>query len=283
MLSTWTPPLLAALLLGASVVLAVLALGRLHRAWGARFTDAARVSLAELFVFIDPVTVFRTHLLLLVLLPALAWALTGVWAGVLPVALVTAALPHALHRALRSRRKRRLLSQLPDALTWLAASLRAGASLQAALSTVVRESAPPLSQEFSLVLRAQRLGTPLEDALGQMGRRLRMEDIDLFVSALSMAHDVGGNLARTLDRLAGTLGTKAALEGRIRALTAQGKLQGWVVGLLPLALGAVLCVLDPASMQPLFTTPVGWTVMAGVALLLLLGGFFIHRVVSIEL
>jgi tight adherence protein B len=151
------------------------------------------------------------------------------------------------------------------------------------MSMVVNESAAPLSQEFSMVLRAQRLGMSLDDALHGMGQRLDMEDMDLFVSAMTIAKDVGGNLAEILERLAATLRAKAAMEGKIRALTAQGRLQGWVVGLLPLVLGMVLCAMDPDAMRPMFTTAYGWGVLAVIAILLSLGGFFIRKIVTIDI
>lgn len=276
--------ILSALLLFAAVLLALLALRDGHLRVRARFTEQARVSLEDLFVFVDPSRVFRLNLALLVLLPFFTGWVTRSWPLALLVACAAALVPRGVLAALRERRRRGVVSRLPDALAVLAGTLRAGASLQTALATLVRESTPtdPLAQEIALVLRAQRLGAPLEDALAALARRLRIEDIDLFVTALTVAREVGGNLAEVLDRLGAALRTKATLEGKVRALTAQGKLQGWIVGLLPLGLGAVLAVLDPEAMQPLFATPQGWGVMATVAVLLAMGGLAIRRIVAVE-
>jgi tight adherence protein B len=115
-----------------------------------------------------------------------------------------------------------------------------------------------------------------------MAQRLDIEEIDLLVSALTIAKEVGGNLSEILDRLAATLRTKAVMEGKIRALTSQGKLQGIIVGLLPIFLAGVLTVMDPVAMSPLFTTYYGWAVMAVVFLLLILGAFFIKKIVTID-
>jgi tight adherence protein B len=164
----------------------------------------------------------------------------------------------------------------------MSGSLRAGASLQMSLDMVVKEAPAPLSQEFSILLREQRLGLALEDSLRAMAERLRIEEVDLFVSALTIAKEVGGNLSEILDRLASTLRAKAAMEGKIRALTSQGKLQGLIVGTLPLFLAWVLYLMDPDAMLPLFTTLYGWAVMAGVFMMLALGGFFIRKIVSID-
>jgi tight adherence protein B len=250
--------------------------------WRENFTQHARVSLEDMFVFIDPSSLFKFNLLSFVLLPVLAWLLTGTlfFAGV--ATLVGALMPRIAWMWLRKRRHERLVEQLPDGLTMMSGSMRAGASLQIALDLVVKESPAPLSQEFSVLLREQRLGLALDDSLRGMSERLRIEDVDLFVSALTIAKEVGGNLSEILERLAATLRAKAVMEGKIRALTSQGKLQGIVVGLLPVFLAGVLYAMDPVAMRPLFTTLYGWATMAGVALMLLLGGVFIKKIVTID-
>jgi len=132
------------------------------------------------------------------------------------------------------------------------------------------------------VLREQRLGLPLEESLRGMSERLNLEDVNLFVSALTIAKEVGGNLSEILERLASTLRSKAVMEGKIKALTSQGKLQGIVVGLLPIFLAGVLYAMDPVAMTPMFVTYYGWGTMAVIAVLLLLGGVFIRKIVSID-
>jgi len=271
-----------ALLVFASVLLLMRAARSAYVEWRASFTENARVTLEDMFLFIDPSRLFRLNLLMFVLLPLLAWLLTGAPVLAVLAGLLGAVLPRVAWVVMRHRRSMRLVQQLPDGLTMMAGSLRAGASLQNALDMVVRESPAPLSQEFSLLLREQRLGLALEDSLRGLGQRLKMEDIDLFVAALTIAKEVGGNLSEILDRLAAALRAKAVMEGKIRALTAQGKLQGIIVGLLPIFLAGILYVMDPPAMLPLFTTVYGWGVMAGIAVLLMLGAVFIRKIVSID-
>jgi tight adherence protein B len=250
--------------------------------WRAAFTRAAKVSLEDMFVFIDPKSVFHVNVGVFLLLPVIVYLITGAPGFALAAALVGAALPRVTWAVMRSRRRARLTVQLPDGLNMMSGSLRAGASLQMALNMVVTEAPAPLCQEFSLLLREQRLGLALEDSLRGMSQRLAMEEVDLFVSALTIAKEVGGNLSEILERLAATLRQKATMEGKIRALTSQGKLQGIVVGLLPLFLAGVLYTMDPVAMLPLFTTMYGWGVMAVVFVLLVLGGFFIKKIVTID-
>lgn len=274
------------LVIGVLVFGSVLLLMRAARGayieWRASFTENARVTLEDMFLFIDPRRLFRLNLLMFVLLPVLVWLLTGAPVLAVLAGILGAVLPRLAWVVMRNRRTLKLVQQLPDGLTMMAGSLRAGASLQNALDLVVRESPAPLSQEFSLLLREQRLGLALEDSLRGMGQRLKMEEIDLFVSALTIAKEVGGNLSEILERLSSALRAKAVMEGKIRALTSQGKLQGIIVGLLPIFLAGILYVMDPQAMMPLFTTVYGWGVMAAIAVLLLLGAFFIRKIVSID-
>lgn len=253
-----------------------------YERWREMFTENARVSLDDMFLFVDPRALFRANVALFLLLPLLVWLFTGTLFLAVVAAVAGAVFPRTAWVVMRNRRMRKLVLQLPDALTMMAGSLRAGASLQQSLDMVVKETPAPVSQEFSLLLREQRLGLALEDSLRGMAQRLNVEDIDLFVSAMSIAKEVGGNLSEILDRLASTLRAKAVMEGKIRALTSQGKLQGLIVGALPIFLAGILYVMEPEAMLPLFTTLYGWGVMAAVFVLLLLGGFFIKKIVTID-
>lgn len=279
---TWLLLLIALMVLGAVGALVVAARLGLER-WRASFTEHAKVSMEDMFLFIDPRRLFRLNLVVFLLLPLAAWVLTGALFFAVAAALAGAVLPRVVWVVMRNRRADKLVQQLPDALTMMAGSLRAGASLQIALDMVVKESPAPISQEFSLLLREQRLGLALEDSLRGMGERLHIEEVDLFVSAMTIAKEVGGNLSEILERLSSTLRAKAAMEGKIRALTSQGKMQGVIVGLLPVFLAGILYIMDPVAMLPLFVTPYGWAVMAAVAVLLMLGGVFIKKIVTIDI
>lgn len=273
--------LLVALVLGAVALLMFWA-RTAFIGWRQRFTEMARVSLADMFVFIDPAALFKINLAAFVALPLVVWVATGSPFLALLAALAGAVMPRITWAVLRRRRMDKLILQLPDGLTMMSGAMRAGAGLQAALELVVKESPAPLSQEFSILLREQRLGLPLEESLRGLSERLKQEDVDLFVSALTIAKEVGGNLSEILERLAATLRAKAVMEGKIKALTSQGKLQGIVVGLLPIFLAGVLYMMDPVAMTPMFVTYWGWGTMAVIAVLLMLGGVFIRKIVSID-
>ena len=127
-----------------------------------------------------------------------------------------------------------IVESLPDVLAQVSGSMRSGSTLNSAIETMVNESKGPVGQEFALLLKEQKMGISQQDALENLGERINSEDVDLVVTAALIARDVGGNLAETFERLSIMLRKKIEMEGKIKALTSQGKLQGWVVSMLPL-------------------------------------------------
>lgn len=242
----------------------------------------ARGSLADLFIFIDPRRLWILTIGALLLLPSLILMLSGNPLVASIAAVLVVAGPQAAYRYLRARHQKLLARQMPDGIAALAGAIRAGMSLPQALGSLAEQQPPPLSREFELLLRKQRLGMPLDQALTEFEQRVPGADVALFVTAVRIAREMGGNLSESLERLAETLRRKLAMEDKIGALTSQGKIQGWIVGLLPLFLGAVLFMMEPESMQPLFTTTLGWLVVGVIVVLEFLGFFMIRKIVRIE-
>jgi tight adherence protein B len=253
-----------------------------YGAYQERFTRVARSKLEDAFVFIDPNKLFFVTLAGTTLVPGLAWWLTGSLMLPVLIAVLALALPKISFAIIHAKRRTKMVTQLPDVLLMLGSSLRAGTSLQIALDLAIRETPAPLAQELGIVVQEQRLGVALEDALETMAARLKLEEIELVVTAMTIAREVGGNLAETLDRLAATLRAKATMEGKIKSLTSQGKLQGLIVGSLPLFLMAVLSVMQHDAMMPLFHTLVGWAVLGVIAILEAIGFFMIKKIVTID-
>jgi tight adherence protein B len=274
--------LIASLLVLASVLILIYAVLGWLRTYRSQFTEHAKISLEDMFLFVDPEKIFQVSIGLLLIVPLLVWFATESPVFAALSAVVVYASPQLLHKILLGRRKAKITEQLPDAMFMLAGSLRAGTSIQIGLDLLAKETPAPLAQEISLVLRENRLGVALEDALQSMAVRLHLEDVNLVVSAMTIAKEVGGNLAEILERLAGTLRAKAVMEGKIRALTSQGKLQGIVVGALPVFLAMILFQMEPEAMRPLLNTWYGWVTMGVIAVFLTLGGFLIKKIVSID-
>jgi tight adherence protein B len=179
--------------------------------------------------------------------------------------------------------------QLPDTITLIANALRAGSSFLQAIELVVRESRPPISTEFSRVIREVNLGLPFEQALENMVRRVRSDDLELMATAISIQHQVGGNLAEILDSIAYTIRERVRIQGEIRTLTAQQRLSGYVVGFLPIALAGFLFVAAPGFMKPMFDNPPAILGLPAGVVILIFGGFmmflgfmFIRKIVDIE-
>ncbi|RYG08907.1 MAG: secretion system protein F [Burkholderiales bacterium] len=270
------------LLVALSVMLVIYVLSRSWGQYSARFQSDAKTSLEDMFLFIDPQRLFFINLAMVAVVPVLIILLTGAVPLAVIAGVAVFVLPRFAYSVLKKRREAKLIEQMPDALNMMAGSMRSGASLAIAMDLVATESAPPFSQELSLVLREQKLGVSLEDALESFAKRVNLEDVNLMVAAIVISKDVGGNLSEVLERLASTLRSKAALEGKIRALTSQGKLQGVIVGLLPVFLAFVLFQMEPEAMAPLFTTYYGYGVIAVVSVLLILGGVFIKKIITID-
>lgn len=245
------------------------------------FQRQALQGLAELFLFIEAGQVWLASVVFSMLVAGALMLFTGsVVLAVLGGLAMLLLPPWGLHWV-RKRRLWQIEQQLPDFALALASALRAGSSLQYALRHVSELSPPPLAQELALLYREQRLGLSFDSVLQMWAQRLPAEGIRLLVSALRVSIHSGGSLAETLERLAITLRTRQQLQGRILALTAQGRLQAGVMVALPLLLAGVLTWLSPESMQPLWTTPTGWMVLLLIIFLESLGLFFIRKIINI--
>ncbi len=252
-------------------------------AYRRHLTSTTESRFAEMFVFVDVGRWFNFYIAGVLIVPPVVWILSReLWLGAVVFA-VSVVAPYFLLSALYKRRLKAIEKQLPDAMTMLSASLRAGASFTTALDTLIQESGPPISQEFSLLLREIRLGVDMDTALDHMEKRIPLEDFRLLLSAIRISREVGGNLAETLDKIATMLRSKLAMEGKINSLTAQGRLQGIVMSLLPLALIVVLMKLEPVAMGMLFTTKLGWLVLLVIIVMQILGFLAIRKITEIDI
>jgi tight adherence protein B len=178
---------------------------------------------------------------------------------------------------------------LPDTITLIANALRAGSSFLQAIELVVRESRPPISTEFGRVIREVNLGLPFEQALENMVRRVKSDDLELMATAISIQHTVGGNLAEILDSIAYTIRERVRIKGEIRTLTAQQRLSGYVVGFLPIGLAGFIYLAAPTFFNPMFAKPpevlglpAGVIIMFAGGFMMFLGFMFIRKIVDIE-
>ncbi len=190
------------------------------------------------------------------------------------------------------RQRKRLTSfarQLPDTITLLANSLRAGSSFLQGLELVTREARPPISEEFERVVREMSLGVALQPALGNLVRRVASEDLELMVTAINIQSQVGGNLATVLDSIAYTIRERVRIQGEIKTLTAMQRYSGYVITLLPVGLAGLLFLISPSYITAMlekppetFGLPTGIIFFIIGAISMGIGYVFIRRIVDIK-
>jgi len=247
-----------------------------------RTVMAAKSELEGMFIFTDANRIMVINVAVLILLPVVAWFLSGNVLIVGACVVLAFVAPRYVVRYIAHRRLRQFESQLPDALLMITGALRAGASLPIALESVASEGKPPVSQEFELLLREMRLGTDFAVALQNLERRVPLQDLAMVTAGMALAREVGANLAETLESISKTIRAKLQMEGKIRSLTAQGKMQGIVMSCLPVFLIAILRVMEPEAMAPLFSEWYGWCTLAVITLAVAIGYHFISKITNID-
>jgi tight adherence protein B len=193
-----------------------------------------------------------------------------------------AALPLFILRGIIERRVKAFNNQLGDCLVLIANSLRTGYSFMQAIQMVASEMLPPISVEFARTLREMNLGVTTEEALNNLAKRINSDDLDLVLTAVMIQRQIGGNLAEILDNIAGTIRERLKIKGHIRTLTAQGRISGLIVGILPIALGLVIQMLNPEYIRVLYTTDSGLFMLGGAAVSQVFGVLLIRKIVNIE-
>lgn len=180
------------------------------------------------------------------------------------------------------RREAAFTNQLGDCLMMVANAMRAGFSFLQAMELVSKEMEPPMSDEFKHVMRDINLGATVERALNDMDQRVGSPDFSLVVTAVLIQQQVGGDLARILDTISDTIQDRIRMRREVRTLTAQGRMSGWVLAALPVALGALITFMNPSHIEPLFTEKIG-QIAIGIAIVMEIVGFIIiQRIVDID-
>jgi tight adherence protein B len=183
----------------------------------------------------------------------------------------------------RSRRLKAFNAGLADTLQLMSGSLSAGLSLAQSLDTIVREGQEPITSEFKRVIVESRLGVTLEDALDGVAERMQSTDFRWVVMAIRIQREVGGNLAELLNNVAATLREREYLRRHVRALSAEGRLSAWILGGLPPGFLGYLTLTKPDYVNPLYTTPIGWVMLGGMAVLLSVGILWMTKVAKVDI
>ncbi|MEI6217819.1 MAG: type II secretion system F family protein [bacterium] len=191
--------------------------------------------------------------------------------------------PRLTVKFLRQHRLRAFNRQLEDALLTMSSALKSGFSILQAFEAVAKEERNPISQEFTVMLQQTQVGVRFEDALVNLEKRVNSEDLTIMIRSIEIARISGGNLTEVFEKIAETIRERLRIQTRIQTLTAQGKLQGIVVGSMPILLAIAMYAIDPRMMRLFLNSPVGMIVMALVAIMVLIGGLLIRKIIRIDI
>jgi tight adherence protein B len=190
-------------------------------------------------------------------------------------------LPRLVLRAALSRRINKFNSQIGDALVVMANSLRSGFSFLQSMDMVRKEMNDPIAKEFGAAIQEMNWGAPTEEALTNMSARVNSADFELVVTAVLIQRQVGGNLAEVLDSIGNTIRERIRIKGEIKTLTAQGRMSGIIIGLLPFLLTLAVFFMNPGYITPLFTNKTGLILISVALLSQIIGVSIIRKIVNI--
>ena len=214
-----------------------------------------------------------------------SWLVDLRFSAVLPalgVGLVTGFGPFCFVLFKRSGRFSKFEAGLPEALDLMVSGLRAGHSLIAAMGLVGRECTEPVGGEFRICFEEQNYGLELKSAIENLIDRVPLQDLRIVATAIMIQKESGGNLAEVLDKTSYVIRERFRLKRQIRTHTAQGRLTGWILSLLPVVLGIALFTVNPTMMSVLWTKAIGTKLMWTSAGMTVVGGFIINRIVNME-
>lgn len=292
-LAEWLIPLLYLVSFTGFAYVVLQALKSGMQSYAGEHTTATSQQFEDLFLFIPPErirqiawasagTCFSLFFFLTADLLSFGGLIRGAIIGTIAGSLALFA-PRLVVQVLRQQRLRLFDQQLEDALVTMSNALKSGFSIAQAFESIAKEQRNPISQEFSVMLQQTRVGVRFEDALVNLEKRVCSEDLTLMIRSIEIARISGGNLTEVFEKIAETIRERIRIQLRIRTLTSQGKLQGIVVGCMPIFLGIALFVIDPRMMRLFLSSNVGMIVLGVVAVLEVAGALMIRKIIRIDI
>jgi tight adherence protein B len=246
------------------------------------FTKLLHGKLEQAGLPLRPVEYIYLHVVFVLVTGLLIGILSGSILVAVATVLLAVFLPIVLLENAIERRRASFEDQLPELLNLISGSLRAGWGMLQAVGLVVEQMPPPTSTEFRRIETEARLGLSVEEALEGMAERLQSDDFRWTVTAINIQREVGGNLAEVLDIVASTMRDRAELRRHIKALTAEGRLSGAILILLPIVELCLLLLVNPRYMSGMLSHPFGWLLAIIGLLLLVFGAFWLRRSMMVE-
>ncbi len=256
------------------------------------YSDAASRQLSDLFLFIPARRIveisWSLSILAFILFTFMLFdtkkpimTVIGLAVGVV-AGLGAFQIPNQVLIKLKEKRRRKFNEQLVEALGQMSNALKAGFSITQAFESVVQNSENPIAQEFEVFLQQQRVGVSFNDALASLDKRVGSEDLNLVCAAMDIARRTGGNLTEIFDKISETIRERMRIERRVMTLTAQGRMQGMIVGAMPFVVGVAMVFMRPEVMLPFLRTPQGMGAVAAVIILVTIGWLVIRKIIRID-
>ena len=253
--------------------------------WFIRRTEQSyeRVLVHQLLMDINPRTALGMSALGIVLLALTGYLLVADISGLIVGGVIGVVLPILVIRHMERKRVERLENQLVDGITTMASGVRAGLNLIQAMEILVRNMTGPIRQEFAQLLREYQMGMDFNAAMRNAANRIGSSNYRLLFTALEMHRLRGGDVGQSLDRISESIREIQRLEGKLDAITAQGRLQAWMMAAMPLAFLGILFLIDAEGVALLFSEPLGRIMLLGVGILILLGWLWIRKIMTVDI
>lgn len=236
----------------------------------------------QLLMNTNPRNAMILTLITIALIALMGYALGGVvW--LIPALVIGFALPWLIIKHMFQKRVERLNMQLVDGITSLSSGVRAGLTLVQSMELLVANHIGPIKQEFGQLLREYHMGLDLNQAMRNTANRIGLSNYRLLFTAIEMHRIRGGNTGESLDRIAESIREIQRLEGKLDAITAQGRFQAWAISLAPIGLLGIFYFLDPEAVTLLFTEPIGRVILLIATLFVLAGYTWIRKIMSVDI
>ena len=263
----------------------LISIGRvIFQRYQSRYVQNMSKTLETMFIFLNPKRVMNISIVIMFLVFMITLIITRMN---LLVSVIMGAVgllvPRILLNYYMKKRKNTFEAQFVQGLEFLSSSVRAGLSLVQALESLVENTMPPLSQEFDLLLREYRIGIPLNEALQNLSRRVKSDELNLMVYSVIITRELGGDISEIFEHLADVIRERHRVMERIETLTAQGRLQAMVCGAIPFLLYGLLFMWQPEFIKPLFETKVGQVAIYAVCLFQVIVILLVRRLINIKI
>jgi len=250
--------------------------------WGIKYKERTAIKLIQAHLPLKPEEYIALNILIfLAAIVVLAIFTENITAAV-ALGLLAACIPGVYVNTRRKSIIHKIEQQLPDTLALMSNTLKSGYSFLQAVDAAAKELPPPISFEFQHILKEINLGVNTEKALEGLSKRVQSQDLELIIMAVLIQRQIGGNLSEILDNISDTIRSRIKIKGEIKILTAQGRISGLIISLLPVALGIIIFIINPSYISVLLEHPLGWAMISLAIVMQGIGIYLIRRIIRIE-